>query len=83
MCYLTLGFNKSECALLGSNHQDNITSALEIKVQPHVTTLLMTKSILEAVIPPMLCFFLGAWSDKNGRRPVLLASCAGKNNMKH
>lgn len=76
-CYVTLGFNKSECALLGTDHTDNKTAELEEKVQPYATVILMSRSIIEAIIPPILCFFIGPWSDKYGRKPVILFSFIG------
>lgn len=77
-CYVTLGYNQTECAALGSGHHDNATTKLEEIVQPYVTVLAMTKRLIETCITALLCFFIGPWSDKYGRRPVLLATLTGK-----
>lgn len=76
-CYVTLGYNQTECAALGSGHHDNATTKLEEIVQPYVTVLAMTKRLIETCITALLCFFIGPWSDKYGRRPVLLATLTG------
>lgn len=70
-------FNKTECALLGTKYADNTTVELEKKVQPYANIMGMTRSILDAIIGCTVCVFLGSWSDRHGRRPVLLLSLAG------
>lgn len=76
-CYVTLGYNRSECALLGSTHSDNSTAKLEEIVQPHASIVLMTKLFIGAFGTPIICFFLGPWSDKYGRKPIFLLTIAG------
>ncbi|KAF5308137.1 hypothetical protein FQR65_LT06316 [Abscondita terminalis] len=76
-CYVTLGYNRSSCALLGTGHESNETAFLEKKVQPYASILLMVQSSLHAFIMPIFCFYLGSWSDKFGRKPILLASFGG------
>jgi len=76
-CYVTLGYNESDCALLGTNYTDDATAELEKKVQPHATILFITLSVIEAIFPPVLCFFLGPWSDLYGRKPLLLSTIGG------
>lgn len=76
-CYVILRFDKEECALMGTKNATEATAALEKKVQPYANVIGMTKSILDAIIGCVACVFVGAWSDKYGRRPVLLCSLAG------
>lgn len=76
-CYITLKYNESECALLGINYTDNATSLLEQKVQPHATIIFTCFSIIQVIFAPMMCFLLGPWSDKYGRKPVLIATLGG------
>lgn len=77
-CYVTLGFNKTECALMGTEDADQATAELEKKVQPYANIIGMTRSIFDAITGCIVCIFLGSWSDRRGRRPVLLISLAGK-----
>lgn len=37
----------------------------------------MTKSMIESIIPAAVSLFIGPWSDKFGRRPVMLTSTFG------
>lgn len=37
----------------------------------------MTKSMIESIIPATVSLFIGPWSDKFGRRPVMLTSTFG------
>ncbi|KAL3288493.1 hypothetical protein HHI36_002935 [Cryptolaemus montrouzieri] len=52
-CYVNLGYNESQCALLGSGNKDNDTKNLET-------------------------LFLGSWSDRFGRKPVMIATIIGE-----
>ncbi|KAF5308140.1 hypothetical protein FQR65_LT06319 [Abscondita terminalis] len=76
-CYVTLGFNESDCALLGTENATEKTHKLEQEVQPHAAILTTTKSLIEIFITATLCFFLGSWSDKYGRRPVMILTLTG------
>lgn len=76
-CYVILNYNITECAKLGSNNQDNYTKALEEKVQPYANVIAMTNAIIAQVIPALICLFVGPWSDKNGRKPVMLLVLTG------
>ncbi|KAF5272414.1 hypothetical protein FQA39_LY07882 [Lamprigera yunnana] len=73
-CYVTLGLNETECALLGTEHAN---ATLEREVQPHVAILTTTKSLIEIFITAFLCFFLGSWSDIYGRKPVMILTLTG------
>lgn len=37
----------------------------------------MTKSMIESIIPAAVSLFIGPWSDKFGRKPVMLTSTFG------
>ncbi|XP_056638650.1 uncharacterized protein LOC130446418 isoform X2 [Diorhabda sublineata] len=76
-CYVILGFNQSECALLGNTEDNNETKALEEKVQPMYNVIETTRSMVENVIGLALCLFLGPISDKFGRKPIILISHTG------
>jgi PCFT/HCP family folate transporter-like MFS transporter 1/3 len=76
-CYVTLEYNKSECALLGSQDADNETSKLEKIVEPYAATLNMVHSLTEACFSAVICLFVGPWSDRFGRKPILIIPIIG------
>lgn len=82
-----MGYNKSECALLGTKHPDNETANLEKLVQPHATIIKMVHTLLDAFFSAFACFFVGPWTDHFGRKPVLIATTIGNyyllRNVKH
>lgn len=77
VCVSELGYNFSDCVVLGTNNDSEIVKDLEKKVQPYVADLIMTKSVVEAVVPAFLSLFIGPWSDKFGRKPMIVASLTG------
>lgn len=50
---------------------------IERTVQPYVTQILMTVSLAGGIGPSLTGIFFGAWSDKFGRRPLLLTAFGG------
>lgn len=38
----------------------------------------MARSLLESIIPAIVSLFIGPWSDKFGRRPIVLTTFTGK-----
>ncbi|GJQ82695.1 hypothetical protein Trydic_g19707 [Trypoxylus dichotomus] len=73
-CYAVLNFNKSECERLGTSDADQ---DIEKQVQPYANIIMMTQSILTQIVPCILCLFIGPWSDKNGRKPIMLFTIIG------
>lgn len=51
---------------------------IEGEVQEYASTITMVSSILEATVPAIVSLFLGPWSDKFGRRPILLSTFTGE-----
>lgn len=49
----------------------------EKMVQSYVTTLNMYKLLIESLVPAILAFFIGPWSDTYGRRPLMMAPLIG------
>ncbi|XP_058463174.1 tetracycline resistance protein, class D [Malaya genurostris] len=76
-CTVTLAINQSECVLLGTENETESTQELEKTVQPYTTNILMAKSLIESIIPALCSMFIGPWSDKYGRKPVLLSTFIG------
>lgn len=77
VCVSELGYNVSDCLVLGTENNSDTAKALETAVQPYVTDLLMAKAGVETVIPAFLSLFIGPWSDKFGRKPIIVASLTG------
>nr|XP_022913093.1 proton-coupled folate transporter-like [Onthophagus taurus] len=76
-CYTILNFNESDCAKLGTKNADNSTAELEKQVQPYANVLSMVLTWPAQIIPAILCLFVGPWSDKNGRKPVMISAFIG------
>ncbi|CAH1110894.1 unnamed protein product [Psylliodes chrysocephalus] len=75
-CYLILGYNETECALLGNTNNKTIEK-LEKLVQPTVNIIDTTKSMIEQIITLGVCIFTAQLSDKYGRKPVLIVAQIG------
>lgn len=52
--------------------------AQTINVEKYATRIFMSRAILENIIPAFTSFFIGPWSDKYGRRPVMLCTFFGE-----
>ena len=52
-----MGYNESDCALLGTPEATDKTAEIELVVQPHATILTTTKSLIEIVITAIWGFF--------------------------
>lgn len=79
-CKIVFKYNETSCApLLGIKKEDRTPEAKKIEetVQEYVTNIILAQSILESVIPAFVSFFLGPWSDKFGRRPVIILTYTG------
>lgn len=76
-CYVSLGYNQTECAMLGSGTRNQNITNLEKLVQPHAAVISMAIDFVNYIMNTFVCLFLGAWSDKYGRKPVLMSSLTG------
>ncbi|XP_018302543.1 tetracycline resistance protein, class H [Mycetomoellerius zeteki] len=72
-CLSTLKLNETECLILRNNSTSKEALKINCLVQPHVSNILMGKSFIESITPSLLMLFLGPWSDKYGRKPVMLS----------
>lgn len=75
-CYLSLGYNETECALLGTVY-NNETEKLEKLVEPEAAVTNMVRSTIESLFSVLLCLFIGPWSDRFGRKPLLIVNLIG------
>lgn len=69
VCEDDTNWNKTMCS--------NLNDTIKSKEYPRATELLMVKSLIETVIPATISFFLGPWSDINGRKPLIIGSVIG------
>nr|XP_036219263.1 proton-coupled folate transporter-like [Bactrocera oleae] len=74
-CVAVFHYNESDCEpLRGIIPKTKEAQIIEKSLQPYVAKITMTSSILSNVWPGILVLFVGPWSDKFGRRPVLLVT---------
>ncbi|XP_011171987.1 proton-coupled folate transporter [Solenopsis invicta] len=72
-CTATLKLNKTECSILHNNSTSKEALRINSMVQPYASLIVMGKSFMESISPSLLSLFLGPWSDKHGRKPVMLS----------
>lgn len=71
-CVHALNYSVDECKPFLSIDKTNATQHLEAEVQRYATVVGTVRSVMEAVVPAILCFFLGVWSDTHGRKPLVV-----------
>lgn len=77
-CTEIFGFNKTECILLGTPNSTNETQTIERLVQPYAAKIFMARTLIESIIPALVSMFIGPWSDKFGRKPVIVSTFVGE-----
>nr|XP_033338649.1 proton-coupled folate transporter-like isoform X2 [Megalopta genalis] len=77
VCSITLSINNSECLLLHENVSSAEALKIDAEVQPEASKILMVKTFMECIIPTFLSLFLGPWSDKHGRKSILMLGYVG------
>ncbi|XP_050306774.1 proton-coupled folate transporter-like [Anthonomus grandis grandis] len=75
-CYILLNYNKTECAQLGFV-SNNETAKLELLVSPTSTHIALINTIIESVLGSVLCLFMASWSDRFGRKPIIVMAFIG------
>lgn len=76
-CVFILNQEDDDCRQLGSVNATEEIQLLEEMIQPYASKIQMTRTMVESFLPAILSFFIGPWSDKFGRKPVLLSSLFG------
>lgn len=56
----------------------NSIKDLEAKLETYASKIFMARAILESIIPAFISVLIGPWSDKFGRRPILLSTFCGE-----
>lgn len=77
-CTDVFKFNETECVLLGTQNGTNVTEAIEKLVQPYAARFFMARTIVESLLPALVSLFIGPWSDKFGRKPLIVSTLIGK-----
>lgn len=75
-CSGIFGYNRTICEQLGSDNASE-EKDIETQVQPYAAKIVMTRSFVEGLFSAFFGFIIGSWSDKHGRKPVLITSCLG------
>ncbi|XP_062539925.1 probable peptidoglycan muropeptide transporter SLC46 [Armigeres subalbatus] len=80
-CVATLAEGDEEtCSVMkqtGAANNETLAIYLEEEVQPYAAAVTMSIVLLTSVVPAVVALFLGPWSDKFGRRPVIAISSIG------
>ncbi|XP_032519811.2 probable peptidoglycan muropeptide transporter SLC46 [Danaus plexippus] len=71
-CVHSLNHTQQECQVFLSPVKNNGSQALEEEVQKYATFVSMVRTIIESVAPAILSLFLGVWSDRHGRKPLVV-----------
>ncbi|CAD7092310.1 unnamed protein product [Hermetia illucens] len=80
-CTVVYGYNKSDCLLLGTQHPNHNTAQIEKDIQPYVANILMVRSVMDGIIPTFGALFVGSWSDRFGRKPIILTAFIGHSSL--
>lgn len=70
-CRVNLKFDDAVCTHLSLRKRENHTFE-EVEVQKLIASVQGWKSVIHTAIPTMLMLFIGAWSDKTGRRKICM-----------
>ncbi|XP_028169297.1 proton-coupled folate transporter-like [Ostrinia furnacalis] len=70
-CRVNLGFGDAVCNDLRLRKRANHTFE-EDEVQKLIASVQAWKSVVHTAVPTLLMFFIGAWSDKTGRRKICM-----------
>ncbi|CAD7014373.1 uncharacterized protein LOC101459008 isoform X2 [Ceratitis capitata] len=74
-CTVVYEHNETACQpMWGIGPKTEESEAIETEIQPYVARIIMTSLVISSVLPAFLSLFIGPWSDKFGRRPVLVAT---------
>lgn len=77
-CVIHIESNYSNCNILHTNSSSEAAIIIEKDVQTYASVLIFAKSLMNNAVPAILALFLGPWSDKYGRKPLLLVGYGGE-----
>ncbi|XP_041976365.1 proton-coupled folate transporter-like [Aricia agestis] len=70
-CRVNLEYNEAVCTALKLRQRENLTNE-EDEVQRLVASVEGWKSVIHTAFPIILMMFIGAWSDRTGRRKICI-----------
>ncbi|PZC83886.1 hypothetical protein B5X24_HaOG206635 [Helicoverpa armigera] len=70
-CMVNLGFGDGACTALRLRKRANYTFEEE-EVQKLIASVQAWKSVVHTAVPTLLMLFIGAWSDKTGKRKICM-----------
>ncbi|XP_055626061.1 proton-coupled folate transporter-like [Toxorhynchites rutilus septentrionalis] len=71
------GIELNECSLVGPNGTTSGTQKIETDVRPAAASSTIAIAIIKFVIPTFGALLLAAWSDRYGRKPVVIIAACG------
>lgn len=77
-CIHVKHYTASECKIFLSPDKTNVTKHIEEEVQTYTIYINVVRDIIESLVPAVLSFFMGAWSDTYGRKPLIVWPLLGK-----
>ncbi|XP_046615096.1 tetracycline resistance protein, class D-like isoform X1 [Neodiprion virginianus] len=77
-CLISLGTNHTyDCSMAHTNDSSIKERLLEAEAEPLASMIVMVKTLIESILSAVLSLFLGPWSDRGGRKPLLLGGLTG------
>ncbi|KAH8397735.1 hypothetical protein KR009_006562 [Drosophila setifemur] len=76
-CTVIFQYNETDCRLLDTKNQSTHIQAIETELQNYVTSMFLTRTLIESIVPAICGLFIGSWSDHYGRKPLLIVSMVG------
>jgi len=76
VCQVNFNFSSEICAD-GNYTLEEDGSLLVDRVQSYVSTLNIYSSLIKTIPSIFFVLFLGPWSDKNGRKPLMIVPIVG------
>ncbi|GBP87761.1 hypothetical protein EVAR_28643_1 [Eumeta japonica] len=70
-CRVNLGYDRDVCDALIAKKGDMYKTE-ELEVQKLIATMEMWRNVILTAIPSILILFLGAWSDRTGKRKICI-----------
>lgn len=75
-CTSLYDFNGTFCEEITN---DIISDDLSVdEIEKYASKIFMVRAVLENIIPAIISFFIGPWSDRYGRKPILISAFLGE-----
>ncbi|BFF92344.1 proton-coupled folate transporter [Drosophila madeirensis] len=76
-CTVIFQYNETDCKLLDSKNTSTEIQAIETELQSYVANMFLIRTLFESIVPAICGLFIGSWSDRYGRKPLLVVSMIG------